>query len=68
MTIKCSFCNSQYAHKADSQQLKKIGVSKKYTKFVYSCMSCQKNFTTKETKYLSDFELDEDYSKSDIYN
>ena len=67
MTIKCSFCNSQYVHKADNKQLKKIGVSKKYSKFVYSCISCQKNFTTEETKYLFGLEFDEDYSKSDIY-
>ena len=66
MTIKCSNCNSLFVHKTDNQQLKKIGVSKKYAQFIYTCMTCQKNFSVKVIKDLADGEED-DYAKSNIY-
>ena len=68
MNINCNHCNSPYVHKSGKQEVKKIGVSSKYSQFIYTCLSCQKNFSTKNTKYLSNGEKDEDYSKSEIYN
>ena len=38
MNINCSYYNLSYVHKAGKQELKKIGVSKKYSQYIFTCL------------------------------